>query len=144
MSGKSYCIKLCWRWFNINISHSSQGCSILDRGIQWTLRNVVLAWQSWSPKHGFEKNVAENLNIMQQLWLWDSCTKLFLLLSFPLFSLETNNISPAGIVRIMESLLKTHSVEEIRLANQVLCVFLPVWFLLTCVIYRIKSKSCVL
>ncbi|XP_071523940.1 tropomodulin-1 isoform X2 [Panulirus ornatus] len=33
-------------------------------------------------------------------------------------NLETNSISPAGIVRIMEALLKTHSVEEIRLANQ--------------------------
>ncbi|XP_050719896.1 tropomodulin-like isoform X3 [Eriocheir sinensis] len=33
-------------------------------------------------------------------------------------NLETNNISPAGIVRIMESLLKTHCVEEVRLANQ--------------------------
>uniref|UniRef100_A0A0P4WK11 Tropomodulin n=1 Tax=Scylla olivacea TaxID=85551 RepID=A0A0P4WK11_SCYOL len=33
-------------------------------------------------------------------------------------NLETNNISPAGIVRIMESISKTHIVEEIRLANQ--------------------------
>ncbi|XP_066986425.1 tropomodulin-1 isoform X6 [Macrobrachium rosenbergii] len=33
-------------------------------------------------------------------------------------NLETNNISPAGIVRIMEALLKTHTIEEIRLANQ--------------------------
>lgn len=33
-------------------------------------------------------------------------------------NLETNNISPAGIVRIMDALLKTKSVEEIRLANQ--------------------------
>lgn len=33
-------------------------------------------------------------------------------------NLETNNLSPAGIVRIMESLLKTHTIEEIRLANQ--------------------------
>lgn len=33
-------------------------------------------------------------------------------------NLETNNISSAGIVRIMEALLKTHSIEEIRLANQ--------------------------
>ncbi|XP_063843297.1 tropomodulin-1-like isoform X2 [Scylla paramamosain] len=33
-------------------------------------------------------------------------------------NLETNSISPAGIVRIMESISKTHIVEEIRLANQ--------------------------
>lgn len=33
-------------------------------------------------------------------------------------NLETNSISPAGIVRIMESISKTHVVEEIRLANQ--------------------------
>ncbi|KAG0717802.1 Tropomodulin-1 [Chionoecetes opilio] len=33
-------------------------------------------------------------------------------------NLETNAISPSGIVRLMESLLKTHTVEEMRLANQ--------------------------
>ncbi|XP_042882196.1 tropomodulin-like isoform X2 [Penaeus japonicus] len=32
-------------------------------------------------------------------------------------NLETNNLSPAGIVRIMESLLKTHTIEEIRLCK---------------------------
>ncbi|MCL4132101.1 UNVERIFIED_CONTAM: hypothetical protein GTU68_066512 [Idotea baltica] len=33
-------------------------------------------------------------------------------------NLETNNLSTSGIVRVMEALLKTHSIEEIRLANQ--------------------------
>ncbi|KAK4317710.1 hypothetical protein Pmani_011222, partial [Petrolisthes manimaculis] len=33
-------------------------------------------------------------------------------------NLETNNISPSGIVTIMEALVKTHTLEEIRLANQ--------------------------
>lgn len=33
-------------------------------------------------------------------------------------NLETNNITPSGVVRVMESLNKMHSIEEIRLANQ--------------------------
>ncbi|XP_076043271.1 tropomodulin isoform X3 [Oratosquilla oratoria] len=33
-------------------------------------------------------------------------------------NMETNSISPSGVVRLLESLLKMHSVEEIRLANQ--------------------------
>ncbi|KAF2362657.1 Tropomodulin [Trinorchestia longiramus] len=33
-------------------------------------------------------------------------------------NLETNNITPTGVVRVMESLNKMHSVEEVRLANQ--------------------------
>jgi len=34
------------------------------------------------------------------------------------FNLETNNITPSGIVRVMTALNKTHSVEDIKLANQ--------------------------
>ncbi|KAL7632675.1 UNVERIFIED_CONTAM: hypothetical protein RMT77_017000 [Armadillidium vulgare] len=33
-------------------------------------------------------------------------------------NLETNNISSNGIIRVMEALLRTHTIEEIRLANQ--------------------------
>ena len=33
-------------------------------------------------------------------------------------SLETNNISPTGVVRVLDAINKMHSVEDVRLANQ--------------------------